>query len=66
MHRNSGSIADLRSTSTESDINSADESSRAGMSPLQENMGPNFRLPKKKVRYQSIDSLFVIELVSCA
>ncbi|CAL8093955.1 unnamed protein product [Orchesella dallaii] len=47
-HRNSGSIADLRSTSTESDINSADEASRAGMSPLQENMGPNFRLPKKK------------------
>lgn len=47
--RNSGSIADLRSTSTESDFNSADEAARAGMSPLQENMGPNFRLPKKKV-----------------
>lgn len=46
--RNSGSIADLRSTSTESDINSADEAARAGMSPLQENVGPNFRLPKKK------------------
>jgi len=42
--RNSGSAGDVRTTSTESDVNSADESGRLGM----EVGTPNFRLPKAK------------------
>lgn len=45
--RHSGSAGDLRSTSTESDFNSADEAGRVGMSPQRE--GPSgFRFPKTK------------------
>jgi hypothetical protein len=49
--RNSGSGGDIRSTSTESDINSADEDRRLGMSPIRDGSGSSFRFPKTKTLF---------------